>query len=85
MKDPEAVRRRTLELFTVFNELEEPERVVMPVLMDAIAIVEAYRGARHQVLHLPELSQSVDALLRDLEIAMRIKSWAAEAQTAETA
>jgi hypothetical protein len=81
MKDPEAVRRRTLELFTVFNELDEPERVAMPVLMDAIAIVEAYRGARHQVLHLPELTGSVDALLRDLEIALRIKSWSDEAAT----
>jgi hypothetical protein len=82
MKDPEAVRRRTLELFTAFNELDEPERVVMPVLMDAIAIVEAYRGARHQVLHLPELTRSVDALLRDLEIATRIRSWAEESESA---
>jgi len=75
MKDPEVVRRRALELFGLFDEVQEPEQVVMPVLMDAILIVEAYRGARHQVLHLPELTRSVDALLRELEIAARINAW----------
>lgn len=75
MKDPEVVRRRALELFGLFDELQEPEQVVMPVLIDAILIVEAYRGARHQVLHLPELTRSVDALLRELEIAARINAW----------
>jgi len=75
MKDPEVVRRRALELFGLFDEVQEPEQVVMPVLIDAILIVEAYRGARHQVLHLPELTRSVDALLRELEIAARINAW----------
>lgn len=83
MKDPQAVRQHTLELFGLFGELDDAEHVVMPVLLDAVMIVEAYRGARHQISHLPELSRSVDALIRELEIAQRIHVWAQEA-AAET-
>ncbi|MDB5699273.1 MAG: hypothetical protein JWN69_2077 [Alphaproteobacteria bacterium] len=79
MKDPEAVRRRTLEMFTLLGELDGAEQVVMPVLLEAVMIVEAYRGARHQVSHLPELSRRVDALIRELEITERIHEWTSEA------
>lgn len=80
MADPEAVRRRAVELFCGFEELENAEQLIMPVLLDAISIVEAYRRVRrHDVSYLPELTRSVDALLRELEIIERTNQWAAEA------
>ncbi|NUT01672.1 MAG: hypothetical protein HOP96_11930 [Sphingomonas sp.] len=58
-------------------ELEDPESVVVPILVDAILLVEAYRGARHQVTQLPELTDAVDALLREITIVEKSKEWAA--------
>ena len=58
-------------------ELDDPESVVVPILVDAILLVEAYRGARHQVTQLPELTDSVDALLREITIVEKSKEWAA--------
>ena len=49
------------------TELDDPESVVVPVLIDAIIIAESYRGARHEITFLPELTRSVDALIRDLD------------------
>lgn len=49
----------------------------MPILLDAILMAESYRGARHQVSFLPELTRSVDALLRELTILDKTKEWAA--------
>ena len=48
----------------------------MPILLDAILMAESYRGARHQISFLPELTRSVDALLRELNIADKTKEWA---------
>jgi hypothetical protein len=81
MKDIEAVRQQALQLFSGFDELDNPEALVMPILLDAIAIVEAYRRARHQVIHLPELTRSVDLLLRELEIIARTNEWAKDEGT----
>lgn len=78
MKDIEEIRKEALRLFAGFDELEDPEALVMPILLDAIAIVEAYRRARHQVIHLPELTRSVDLLLRELEIISRTNQWTEE-------
>ena len=44
--------------------------------LDAILIAEAYRGARHQITFLPELTRSVDALLREFTIRDKTKEWA---------
>jgi len=82
MADPETIRNRTLELFQHFEELEQPESLLMPILMDAVIIVETYRRVRHQVLHLPELTRSVDALLKELEIIDRTNRWAADEPSA---
>jgi len=38
--------------------------------------VESYRGARHQISFLPELTDKVDALLRELTILDKAKEWA---------
>ena len=50
----------------------------MPILLDAILMVESYRGARHQISFLPEMTRSVDALLRELTILDKAKSFAGE-------
>ena len=78
MADPEAARRKALEKLQALVELDDPEGVVVPILLDAILMVESYRGARHQITFLPELTESVDALLRELDIVEKAKVWAAE-------
>ena len=57
-------------------ELDDPESLVVPVLIDAIIIAESYRGARHEITFLPELTRSVDALIRELNANEKAKEWA---------
>ena len=57
-------------------ELDDPENLVVPVLIDAIIIAESYRGARHEITFLPELTRSVDALIRELNAVEKAKEWA---------
>jgi len=78
LSDPERARRKALEKLQALTELEDPESLVVPILIDAMLLVEAYRGARHQVTMLPELTQSVDALLREITILEKTAQWAAE-------
>ena len=77
MADPEEARRKALAKLQGCAELDDPESLVVPVLIDALLMVEAYRGARHQFTFLPELTNSVDALLRELTIIEKSKDWAA--------
>lgn len=78
MIDPKVVRQRVLELLKGFDDFDEPE-ILMEVLIDAATIVEIYRRVRYQsVAHLPELTKSVDALIRELEIIDKANKWAAE-------
>ena len=78
MSDPEAARQKALEKIRGIAELDDPESIVVPILLDAILLVESYRGARHQITFLDDLSGSVDALLRELTIMEKAKLWAAE-------
>ena len=78
VSDPEAARRKALEKLQGLAEMDDPESLVVPILIDAILIAEAYRGARHQITQLPELTHSVDALLRELTILEKSAEWAAE-------
>ena len=78
VSDPEAARRKAQEKLQGLAEMDDPETLVVPILIDAILIAEAYRGARHQITQLPELTQSVDALLRELTIIEKSAQWAAE-------
>jgi hypothetical protein len=57
-------------------ELDDPESVVVPILVDAIIMAESYRGARHEISFLPELTRSVDVLIRELNAAEKAKEWA---------
>ncbi|HEY5458531.1 MAG TPA: hypothetical protein VIJ81_03555 [Sphingomicrobium sp.] len=78
MSDPEAARRKALEKLRGLAEMDDPEGVVVPILLDAILLVESYRGARHQITFLDDLTASVDALLREMTILEKSKDWAAE-------
>ena len=76
LANPEAARRKAIEKLRSLAELDDPESVVVPILLDALLMVEAYRGARHQISFLPELTESVDALLREVTIVEKSKEWA---------
>ena len=76
LSDPEKARRKALERLQGLVELDDPESLVVPILLDAILMAESYRGARHQVSFLPELTKSVDALLRELTIIDKSREWA---------
>ena len=78
VSDPEAARRKALEKLRGLAEMDDPEGVVVPILLDAILLVESYRGARHQITFLDDLTASVDALLREMTILEKSKDWAAE-------
>ena len=78
MSDPEGAREKALDKLRGIAEMDDPESLVVPILLDAILLVESYRGARHQITFLDDLSGSVDALLRELTIVEKSKLWAAE-------
>lgn len=78
MSNPEAARRKVFERLRGLAELDDPESLVVPILLDAILLVESYRGARHQITFLDDLTGSVDALIRELTIIEKSKLWAAE-------
>ena len=76
LSNPEAARRKALERLQGLTELDDPESLVVPILLDAILMAESYRGARHQISFLPELTRGVDKLLRELTIVDKARSWA---------
>lgn len=78
MSDPEGARRKALEKLRTIADMDDPESLVVPILVDAILLVESYRGARHQITFLDDLSGSVDALIRELNIIEKSRLWAAE-------
>ncbi|HET7816521.1 MAG TPA: hypothetical protein VFK58_02965 [Sphingomicrobium sp.] len=78
LSNPEKARRKALDRLRSLAELDDPEGLVVPILLDAILMVESYRGARHQISFLPEMTRSVDALLRELTILDKAKAFAGE-------
>lgn len=78
MSDPEGARKKALEKLQGIAEMDDPEGLVVPILIDAILLVESYRGARHQITFLDDLTGTVDALLRELTVIEKSKVWAAE-------
>jgi hypothetical protein len=75
LSNPEKARRKALEKLQGLTEIDDPESLVVPILIDAILIAESYRGARHQVSFLPELTQKVDRLIRELNILETTREW----------
>ncbi len=76
MADPVAARRKALAKLRALEQIDDPESLVVPILIDAILMAESYRGARHQVTFLDELTRSVDALIRELNAAEKAQQWA---------
>jgi hypothetical protein len=76
MGDPIGARRKALAKLRGLVELDDPESVVVPILIDAILMAESYRGARHEITFLAELTRSVDALIRELNAAEKAREWA---------
>ena len=76
MGDPVGARRKALAKLRVLADIDDPESLVVPILIDAILIAESYRGARHEITFLPELTRSVDALIRELNSAEKAREWA---------
>ena len=75
LADPERARAKAVAKLRGLVELDDPESVVVPILIDALLMVESYRGARHQISFLDDLTHSVDALLRDLTIVEKTNEW----------
>jgi hypothetical protein len=76
MADPVSARRKALSKLRLLGDLDDPESLVVPILIDAILMAESYRGARHQVTFLDELTRGVDALIRELNSAEKAREWA---------
>jgi len=76
MTDPVGARRKALAKLRGLEGIDDPESLVVPILIDAILMAESYRGARHEITFLPELTRSVDALIRELNAAEKTKEWA---------
>ncbi len=81
LADPDKARRKALEKLRGLTEVDDPESLVVPILIDALLMVESYRGARHQITFLPELTRSIDLLLRELTIIEKSKEWAESCET----
>jgi hypothetical protein len=76
LADPLGARRKALAKLRALTELDDPESLVVPILIDAILMAESYRGARHDITFLNELTRSVDALIRELNAAEKAQEWA---------
>ena len=77
LADPVAARLKALDKLRGLEEVDDPESLVVPILIDAILMAESYRGARHQITFLPELTRSVDQLIRELNAVETTKEWTA--------
>lgn len=75
--DPLAARLKVMAKLRRLAELDDPEGLVVPILVDAILMAESYRGARHQITFLTELTRSVDGLIRELNILEKTDEMAA--------
>lgn len=76
MNDPVAARRKALAKLRGLESVDDPESLVVPILIDAILMAESYRGARHQVTFLDEMTRNVDALIRELNAVEKAREWA---------
>ena len=75
LSDPLGARRKALAKLRALEEVDDPESLVVPILIDAILMAESYRGARHEITFLAELTRSVDALIRELNAVEKAKEW----------
>lgn len=76
MTDTVGARRKALAKLRGLEDIDDPESVVVPILIDAILMAESYRGARHEITFLNDLTRSVDALIRELNTVEKAREWA---------
>ena len=76
LADPEGARAKVLAKLAGLSEIEDAESLVVPILIDAILMAESYRNVRHQVTFLPELTRSIDELIREITILEKAEEWA---------
>jgi hypothetical protein len=76
MNDPVAARRKALAKLRGLETVDDPESLVVPILIDAILMAESYRGARHQITFLDEMTRNVDALIREINAVEKAREWA---------
>jgi hypothetical protein len=76
LQDPLTARRKVMEKLRGLAALDDAEANVVPILIDAILLAESYRGARHPMPFVDELTKSVDALLRELTIFEKANEFA---------
>ncbi len=74
--DPLGARMKAMAKIRGLAKLDDPESLVVPILLDAILMAESYRGARHQITFLDELTRDVDALIRELTLVEKSEEWA---------
>ena len=74
--DPDAAKRKVMAKLRRLAELDDPESLVVPILIDAVLMAESYRNVRHQVTFLPELTRSIDKLIREINILEKAEEWA---------
>ena len=77
LDDPLAARLKVMAKLRRLAELDDPESAVVRILVEAVLLAESYRGARHQITFLPELTASVDELLREFDILEKAEEFAA--------
>lgn len=77
MNDPVGARRKVMAKLRGLTALDDPEASVVPILIDAILLVESYRGARHPMPFIDELTRSVDAMIRELTIIEKAEEFTA--------
>jgi hypothetical protein len=71
ISDPLQAKLKVMDKLRRLAELDDPESMVVPILVNAVLMAESYRGARHQITFLPELTGAVDALIREINILER--------------
>ena len=59
LSDPETAKAKVLAKLAGLAEIKDAEALVVPILIDAILMAESYRGARHQVDFLRDLTEDV--------------------------
>jgi hypothetical protein len=66
MSDPTAAKLEIMDKLRALEALDDAEALVIPVMINAIMLVESHRAARHRITFLDDLSRTVDALIEAL-------------------
>jgi hypothetical protein len=74
IEDPLAARLKVMERLRPLAKLEDPDRLVLPILVDAVLMAASYRGARHEVTFLNDLTRKVDLLLSRLNAHEQVQT-----------